>query len=107
MRELGIIADGAVLISDGKIVAVGTTDEVGKHMISRRIADGDRLPRQGCASGLCRFPHSSCIYRSAPVDFEKRIAGASYEEIAEAGGGIRASLRGVREASQEQLAPTL
>ena len=34
------------------------------------------------------------------IDFEKRIAGASYEEIAEAGGGIRASLRGVRDASQ-------
>ena len=33
------------------------------------------------------------------IDFEKRIAGASYEEIAAAGGGIRASLRGVRESS--------
>ena len=38
------------------------------------------------------------------IDFEKRIAGATYEEIAEAGGGIRASLRGVRDASQQELA---
>jgi imidazolonepropionase len=38
------------------------------------------------------------------IDFEKRTAGASYEEIAEAGGGIRASLRGVRDASREELA---
>jgi len=38
------------------------------------------------------------------IDFEKRIAGASYEEIAAAGGGIRASIRGVRESSAGQLA---
>ena len=38
------------------------------------------------------------------IDFEKRIAGAGYEEIAAAGGGIRASIRGVRESSAEQLA---
>ena len=33
------------------------------------------------------------------VDFEKRITGATYEQIAEAGGGIRSSLESVREAS--------
>ena len=38
------------------------------------------------------------------IDFEKRTAGASYEEIAEAGGGIRASLRGVRDSPREKLA---
>jgi imidazolonepropionase len=38
------------------------------------------------------------------VDFEKRTAGASYEEIAAAGGGIRSSVEGVRRASKEELA---
>ena len=38
------------------------------------------------------------------VDFEKRIEGASYEEIAGAGGGIRSSLEGVRKASKAALA---
>src|SRR5439155_8152895 len=37
------------------------------------------------------------------VDFEKRIEGASYEEIAEAGGGIRSSLDGVRKAGMKLL----
>jgi imidazolonepropionase len=37
------------------------------------------------------------------VDFEKRIAGANYEEIAEAGGGIRSSIDGVRKASKTAL----
>ncbi len=38
------------------------------------------------------------------VDFEKRISGASYEEIAAAGGGIRSSLDGVRKATKKDLA---
>src|SRR5207244_10964048 len=38
------------------------------------------------------------------VDFEKRIEGASYEEIAVAGGGIRSSLDGVRKAGKALLA---
>src|SRR5208282_6268608 len=38
------------------------------------------------------------------VDFEKRIEGASYEEIAAAGGGIRSSLEGVRKAGKRDLA---
>ncbi len=38
------------------------------------------------------------------VDFEKRVSGASYEEIAEAGGGIRSSIDGVRKATRKELA---
>jgi imidazolonepropionase len=38
------------------------------------------------------------------VDFEKRISGATYEEIAQAGGGIRSSVEGVRKATKNQLA---
>src|SRR6185369_12261515 len=37
------------------------------------------------------------------VDFEKRIEGATYEQIAEAGGGIRSSINGVREAKKAEL----
>ncbi len=103
MRELGIIPDGAVLISAGKIVAVGTTDEISKHELAKNADEVD-------CSGKVVLPgfvdsHTHPVF-TAPrlIDFEKRIAGASYEEIAAAGGGIRASLRGVREASKEQLA---
>ena len=103
MRELGIIPDGAVLISAGKIVAVGTTDEVSKHELAK---NGDEVDCRGKVV-LPGFvdSHTHPVF-TAPrlIDFEKRIAGASYEEIAAAGGGIRASLRGVREASKEQLA---
>ena len=103
MRELGIIEDGAVLIAEGKIVAVGTTDEVGKHELAKSADEID-------CSGKVVLPgfvdsHTHPVFTSPRlIDFEKRIAGASYEEIAEAGGGIRSSLRGVREASQRALA---
>ena len=38
------------------------------------------------------------------IDFEQRIQGSNYEQIAKAGGGIRSSAQGVRDASEEQLA---
>jgi imidazolonepropionase len=102
MRELGIVEDGAVLIADGKIVIVGMTDEVAKHQLANKAAEID------CSHNVV-LPgfvdsHTHPVFTTPRlIDFEKRIAGASYEEIAEAGGGIRASLRGVRDASEDRL----
>ncbi|HUI83834.1 MAG TPA: imidazolonepropionase [Candidatus Binatia bacterium] len=106
MRELGIVTDGAVLVDEAKIVAVGASDEVAKHDLARR--QRGRLEEIDCR-GKVVLPgfvdsHTHPVF-TAPrlVDFEKRIAGATYEEIAQAGGGIRASLLGVREASKQEL----
>jgi imidazolonepropionase len=105
MVELGIIEDGAVLIAENKIVAVGETDHIGRH----ELLKSGPVEEVDCR-GKVVLPgfvdsHTHPVF-TAPrlVDFEKRIAGANYEEIAAAGGGIRASLRGVRESSREQLA---
>jgi imidazolonepropionase len=103
MREPGIIADGALLIRAGKIVAIGTTDEVGRHKLAAGANEVDwrgKVVLPGFVDS-----HTHPVF-TAPrlVDFEKRISGASYEAIAAAGGGIRASINGVREASLEQLA---
>jgi imidazolonepropionase len=103
MRELGIIEDGAALIANGKITAVGATDEVAKHELARKAEEID------CSHNVV-LPgfvdsHTHPVFTTPRlIDFEKRISGASYEEIAEAGGGIRASLRGVRDASKATLA---
>lgn len=107
MRELGIVNDGAVLVSEGAIAAVGTTDELAKHeLLCVKRGPVEEIDCRGKVV-LPGFvdSHTHPVF-TAPrlVDFEKRIAGASYEEIAEAGGGIRASLRGVREASSAELA---
>ena len=103
MRELGIIEDGAVLIADGKIIAVGTTDEVAKHELASK-ADEIDCSHNVILPGFVDS-HTHPVF-TAPrlIDFEKRVAGASYEEIAEAGGGIRASLRGVRDSQRHKLA---
>ncbi|MGB7554425.1 MAG: imidazolonepropionase [Candidatus Korobacteraceae bacterium] len=107
MRELGIIEDGAVLIAEGKIVAIGKTDDVAKHeLLTAKATHVDEID----CSGKVVLPgfvdsHTHPVFTTPRlIDFEKRIAGASYEEIAEAGGGIRASLRGVRDASLQELA---
>lgn len=105
MRELGIIEDGSVLADDGKIIAVGPPDEVAKHPV---VSSG-KVEEVDCR-GKVVLPgfvdsHTHPVFTAARlIDFEKRVSGASYEEIAKAGGGIRASLRGVREASTEELA---
>jgi imidazolonepropionase len=101
MRDLGIIDDGALLMEDGKIAAVGTTDELRKQaMPAEEINCRGKVVLPGFVDS-----HTHPVF-AAPrlIDFEKRISGASYEEVAEAGGGIRSSIRGVRESSAEQLA---
>ncbi len=104
MSDLGIISDGAVLVDGTKIVAVGSTDEVAKHDLLRNPVEEIDCRGKVVLPGFVDS-HTHPVF-TAPrlVDFEKRTAGANYEEIAAAGGGIRASLRGVRESSTEQLA---
>lgn len=107
MREAEVIEDGAVLVSGGKIVAVGTTDDLRKDAWVKKHK---RTVEEVDCTGQVVIPgfvdsHTHPVF-AAPrlVDFEKRIAGATYEEIAAAGGGIRSSIAGVRAASEGGLA---
>jgi imidazolonepropionase len=107
LNELSIIENGAVLCLGGKIVSVGTTKDAlsdpwlkknRKKVIEIDCADKVVLP--GFVDS-----HTHPVFISPRlVDFEKRIEGASYEEIAAAGGGIRSSLDGVRKAGKRVLA---
>jgi imidazolonepropionase len=107
LGELGLIADGAVLCIAGKIVSVGVTDEAGRDPWVRQHK---RRLREIDCTGKVVIPgfvdsHAHPVF-AAPrlIDFEKRTAGATYEEIAAAGGGIGSSLDGVRKASVAELA---
>ncbi|MDR3762662.1 MAG: imidazolonepropionase [Acidobacteriota bacterium] len=107
MREIGLIRNGAVLISGGQIVAAGAQSEILRHPWVRRHRR--ELIELDCRGKLV-LPgfvdsHTHPAF-TAPrlIDFEKRAAGASYAEIAAAGGGIRASLTGVRSSSEAKLA---
>jgi len=96
-----------VLCLDGKIVSVGTTkDALGDAWLKRNRSEVIEID----CSGKVVLPgfvdsHTHPVFVSPRlVDFEKRIEGASYEQIAAAGGGIRSSLEAVRKASKAALA---
>jgi imidazolonepropionase len=107
LKELGIIENGAVLCLGGKIVSVGTTKEALRDPWLKK--NRKKVIEIDCA-GKVVLPgfvdsHTHPVFvRPRLVDFEKRIEGASYEEIAAAGGGIRSSLDGVRKAGKKVLA---
>lgn len=106
MKDPGAIEEAAVLCLAGKIAAAGKWKDVSKHPVLK--TQRKRLEEIDC-QGKVVLPgfvdsHTHLVF-AAPrlVDFEKRIAGASYEEIAAAGGGIRSSVEGVRKASVKAL----
>src|SRR5271157_4314899 len=107
LSELGIICDAAVLCLGGKIVSVGTTKDALRDPWLKKnrkkvveINCGGRVVLPGFVDS-----HTHPVFTHPRlVDFEKRISGANYEEIAEAGGGIRSSIDGVRKASKTALA---
>ena len=107
LNELGIIADGAVLSVGGKIVSVGPTKDalrdpwVRKHR--KKILEIDCAGKVAIPGFVDSHTHPVFVGPRL-VDFEKRIAGCSYEQIAVAGGGIRSSLEAVRRATKFALA---
>lgn len=105
LGELSIIEDATVLCAAGKIVSVGTRREAQRDGWIRK----NKVEEIDCGGGVV-LPgfvdsHTHPVF-AAPrlIDFEKRIAGANYEEIAQAGGGIGSSLAETRKASKNRLA---
>lgn len=110
LRELGIIEDAAVLCVAGRVISVGTTQQASRDYWIKK--NRKRLIEIDCA-GKVALPgfvdshtHPAFVYPRL-IDFEKRIAGARYEQLAEAGGGIRSSVEGVRSARKADLAATI
>jgi imidazolonepropionase len=95
-----------VLCLGGKIVSVGTTKDALRDPWLKR--NRRKIAEIDCA-GKVVLPgfvdsHTHPVFVSPRlVDFEKRIEGVSYEQIAEAGGGIQSSLEGVRKAAKNLL----
>jgi len=103
MRELGIVEDGAMLVADGKIEHTGTTDEIGVA-----IARQKNLPvidaRGGVVTPGFVDAHTHMVFAgSRAAEFEQRIEGKTYQQIAAAGGGIAATVRATRSATAEEL----
>lgn len=104
MSELGIIEDGSIWLEEGVIKAVGTTAELEKKYGVRK-KEADIVNASGClvTPGLVD-PHTHVVYGgSREREFEMRLEGATYMEIMNAGGGIHATARMTREATEEEL----
>ncbi|HEY9153154.1 MAG TPA: imidazolonepropionase [Anaerolineales bacterium] len=100
LGTLGIIPNGAVLIRDEKILAVGTTDE-----LRAAYKDEPSLDASGCVimPGFVD-PHTHLIWAGDRADeFEMKMAGKPYLDILAAGGGIISTVRQTRTASIEAL----
>ncbi len=106
LSDVGIIQDAAVLCLAGKIVSVGTTKDALRDPWLKKnrtkVTDIDCRGRVVLPGFVDSHTHPVFVHPRL-VDFEKRIPGANYEEIAEAGGGIRSSIDGVRKASKAAL----
>src|SRR5207248_5710239 len=110
LRELNIIKEGAVLCVAGKIVSAGTTKDALRDPWLKRnrkkvteIDCGGKVVLPGFVDS-----HTHPVFVNPRlVDFEKRIAGATYAQIAQAGGGIRSSVDNVRKAARNQLAESI
>lgn len=95
----GAIEDAAILIKDGRIVWVGPRADLPVH----KAVETDSLEGRWVTPGLVDC-HTHLVFggdRSG--EFERRLEGATYEEIARAGGGIVSSVRATREESEDQL----
>jgi len=102
LRQLGIIPDGALLIRDGRIAAVGPRRAIERQAAAKRASRldaGGRVVLPGFVDS-----HTHLVFPASRADeYEKRIAGATYEQIAKAGGGILSTVGKLRRAPLHEL----
>eukprot|EP01127_Copromyxa_protea_P014383 TRINITY_DN3997_c0_g1_i1.p1 TRINITY_DN3997_c0_g1~~TRINITY_DN3997_c0_g1_i1.p1 ORF type:complete len:423 (-),score=102.30 TRINITY_DN3997_c0_g1_i1:56-1324(-) len=107
-KDVAIIEDGALVVDlEGKIAAVGTTQEIKQQFANatfRKVID---------AKNQCILPgfvdsHTHPVWSGDRChEFAKKLAGATYMDIHKAGGGIGFTVRHCKEASEEELAELL
>jgi imidazolonepropionase len=104
MRDVALVAPGALLVSETRIERIGTTDEI----LAAAGADCELVD----AGGRVVLPgfvdaHTHPVFAGTRVgEFEERIKGASYQEIATRGGGIQSTVNQTRAASVDELVAT-
>jgi imidazolonepropionase len=100
---LSIIRNGALAAKDGKIFWVGKTDELSKSFILRQKGREIDATEKVVMPGFIDS-HTHLVFAgSREHEFELRIHGLSYLEIAERGGGILSTVEATRKASFDEL----
>jgi imidazolonepropionase len=102
LSKLGIVKDGAILVQDGRIAAVGSRRHIEARKEARaaeKLDAGGRVVLPGFVDSHTHLIHAA----SRAEEYELKIQGASYEEIASKGGGILNSVKKLRAANAEAL----
>jgi imidazolonepropionase len=104
--SLGLLLDGAVLVDEDKIVAAGPREIVLAHPLAKkaeRLSAGHRVVTPGFVDA-----HTHPVFAAPRLDdFEARLKGVDYADIAARGGGILSTVRGVRGTTEADLAAGL
>ena len=100
MSDLAIIPDGGLLIRDGKIGIVGSSDEIERNARGAEFVDANgRVVLPGFVDA-----HAHPVFAGNRLDdFERRAKGETYEQIAAAGGGIWSTVEKTRAANARNL----
>lgn len=102
LSDLGIICDGALLVHNDRIAAVGPRRRIERLRTARgaeKLDLGGRVILPGFVDS-----HTHLIFPASRADeYEQRISGKTYEQIAKKGGGIRATVQALRRSSTEAL----
>ena len=98
---LGLVSAGAVAARDGRIVYAGPEAELPAELLrGAEVIDCEgRLITPGLIDCHTHLVHAG----NRANEFEMRLAGATYEEVAKAGGGIVSSVKSLRAASEDEL----
>jgi imidazolonepropionase len=101
MRELGLMRDAAVLVEDGRILMTGAYAALRERIDPETtvVDAGGRLVTPGFVDA-----HTHLVFAgNRAAEFEKRVGGATYQEIAAAGGGIQSTVAMTRQATEDEL----
>ena len=101
LRELGLVSDAALLVEGGRINSVGPYSQIRSQIpATSTVID---------AQGRCVMPgfvdaHTHLVFAgNRAAEFEQRIAGATYQQIAASGGGILSTVKQTRTATEDEL----
>ncbi len=100
LADAGVVKRGAVAVKEGRVLAVGSTDDIEARFRAPETIDArGRLVTPGLVDA-----HTHALFAGSREDeFEMRCLGTPYREIARMGGGILSSVRAFRAASEETL----
>ncbi len=95
----GMVERGCIASSEGRIVWVGSENDCPSFAAENEIDLGNRLVTPGLID--C---HTHLVYGGNRArEFERRLEGVSYEEIARSGGGILSTVNATRESTEDDL----